>query len=95
MDEMSSGRTKVIAKNHTLLLGWNESTLRLLVQIATTRMDHQRNHKWAWLFFWQKRKTAANKLCTGSTVIMANNKTKVCAPHKTESGFQTQNGAKS
>ena len=41
MNSLEEGRTKVAADGHTLLLGWNEATLRCVVQIAFLRRQYQ------------------------------------------------------
>ena len=37
MGKLSAGRTRVVERGHTVVLGWNESTPRLVVQIAFLR----------------------------------------------------------
>ena len=34
MDNLNKGTSKIAAANHTLILGWNESTVRVVCQIA-------------------------------------------------------------
>ena len=50
MNSLSDGRTKVTVKGHTLLLGWNESSARVVTQIAFLRSVYQMNN-----FSWKKR----------------------------------------
>ena len=41
MEELSSGRSKVCESEHTLVLGWNEATARVVVQTAFLRRQYQ------------------------------------------------------
>ena len=41
MESLAIGRTKVAEDGHTLILGWNEATLRCVVQIAFLRRQFQ------------------------------------------------------
>ena len=41
LEAVGSGRTKVAETGHTLILGWNEATLRAVVQIAFLRRQYQ------------------------------------------------------
>jgi hypothetical protein len=41
MNSLASGRTKVAADGHTLILGWNEATLRAVVQCSFLRRQYQ------------------------------------------------------
>ena len=41
MDSLAVGRTKVAEDGHTLILGWNEATLRCVVQISFLRRQYQ------------------------------------------------------
>lgn len=41
MEAVSSGKTKVAETGHTLILGWNEATLRAVVQISFLRRQYQ------------------------------------------------------
>ena len=34
---IEEGKSKVMEKNHTLILGWNEGTIRVVIQIAFLR----------------------------------------------------------
>ena len=46
LEAVGSGRTKVAESGHTLILGWNEATLRAVVQIAFLRRQYQRGNEW-------------------------------------------------
>jgi hypothetical protein len=37
MESMSTGSTKVAEKGHTLLIGWNEASVRVVCQLAFLR----------------------------------------------------------
>jgi hypothetical protein len=41
MESLAIGRTKVAENGHTLILGWNEATLRCVVQISFLRRQYQ------------------------------------------------------
>ena len=41
IDELTAGRGKVFESGHTLILGWNESTVRIVCQIAFLRRQWQ------------------------------------------------------
>lgn len=41
MERMSDGSTKVVESGHTLLLGWNEASIRAACQIAFQRKVFQ------------------------------------------------------
>ena len=41
MANLQSGATRVLEENHTLILGWNESTARVVVQTAFLRRQYQ------------------------------------------------------
>ena len=41
MEALSSGKTKVAEADHTLILGWNEATMRVVVQISFLRRQYQ------------------------------------------------------
>jgi len=50
MKSLAEGRTKVIEDSHTLILGWNEATVRVVVQISFLRRQYQMlNEKKFWL----------------------------------------------
>ena len=40
MEELSAGRSKVCESSHTLILGWNEATARVVVQAAFLRRQY-------------------------------------------------------
>ena len=41
MDGLALGRTKVAESNHTLILGWNEATIRVVIQSSLLRRQYQ------------------------------------------------------
>jgi len=45
MTNIADGQTRVVEKNHTLLLGWNEATLRCVCQISFLRRTYQVQNK--------------------------------------------------
>ena len=56
MEGLTVGSSKVIEKNHTLILGWNESSSRVLCQIAFLRRVWRiQNERWdRRLFPWRR-----------------------------------------
>ena len=49
MANLAAGRSKVAAHGHTLILGWNEATLRVVVQISFLRRQYQMLNESKWL----------------------------------------------
>lgn len=48
MDGLAKGKSKVIMNGHTLVLGWNEATIRLVCQLAFLRRQYlMSNETWA------------------------------------------------
>ena len=45
MAKLESGSTNVFENGHTLILGWNESTARVIIQIAYLRDQHQKDNE--------------------------------------------------
>jgi len=41
MTGLALGRTKVTETNHTLFLGWNEATIRVIIQSSLLRRQYQ------------------------------------------------------
>ena len=41
MNELETGKTKVAQKEHTLILGWNEATTRVVIQTSFLRRQYQ------------------------------------------------------
>jgi hypothetical protein len=72
MESLTEGTTKVVEKGHTVILGWNDSTIRVLVQIAHLRSVYQRqNNSWKCFFFpWLK--TVPSSPVVSSTVVVLN-----------------------
>lgn len=76
-DAISEGKTKVACSDHTLILGWNESTVRCACQLAFLRRAYQRNNETCRrrLFPWT-RSAPSTPAAAGKIVIMCNTKTK-------------------
>ena len=53
MDSMKEGSTRVFEKNHTLILGWNECTCRVVIQACCLRRQYQRlnEKKYSWHYY--------------------------------------------
>eukprot|EP00930_Biecheleria_cincta_P072169 TRINITY_DN5960_c0_g1_i1.p1 TRINITY_DN5960_c0_g1~~TRINITY_DN5960_c0_g1_i1.p1 ORF type:complete len:921 (-),score=177.43 TRINITY_DN5960_c0_g1_i1:454-3216(-) len=72
MNELAEGRTKVVAKNHTLILGWNEATIRVVCQIAFLRRQYQiMNDVWYRRWFPWKRLPPSTPLSASEIVILS------------------------
>ena len=73
MQEIASGKTKIIEEGHTLVLGWNNSTVRLICQTAfLRRIWRQQNETLArrllpWLRVQPTSPVAKNKIVLLST----------------------------
>ena len=54
MGDLASGKTKVAASDHTLILGWNEATLRAVVQTSFLRRQYQmlNESRWTVLYYF-------------------------------------------
>jgi hypothetical protein len=54
MSDLASGKTKVAASDHTLILGWNEATLRAVVQTSFLRRQYQmlNESRWTVLYYF-------------------------------------------
>ena len=77
MSSIEEGQTKVAERNHTLILGWNESTLRVVCQIALLRrVWRMQNKRWdRYLFPWL-RVPPSTPVAKYPVVIMCNTKSK-------------------
>ena len=83
---IAEGHTKVAENQHTLILGWNEATLRAVVQICFLRRQYQLTNErrflhLLWLFPWIKRfkwlmETPTTSCAVANMVIMSNQLTK-------------------
>ena len=53
MDSLKEGSTRVFERNHTLILGWNESTCRVVIQACFLRRQYQKlnEEKYPWLYY--------------------------------------------
>ena len=79
---IAEGHTKVAEDKHTLILGWNEATLRAVVQISFLRRQYQQTNErrflhMLWLFPWIKRftflmETPSTSLAVSNVVLMTN-----------------------
>ena len=53
MDRLKDGKTAVHEQNHTLILGWNEATARVIVQASFLRRQYQMlNEQKFWILRW-------------------------------------------
>ena len=73
MQSLTSGRTKVVERGHTLVLGWNESTPRLVCQIAFLRRAWRvQNETWARTLLPWLRVPPATPVARSRVVLLAN-----------------------
>ena len=77
IDGINQGRSKVATSGHTLILGWNESTLRVVCQIAFLRRAFlQQNETWARTFLWWTRTAPSTPVSVSPVVLLCNTMTK-------------------
>jgi hypothetical protein len=77
MAKIAEGKTKVVERGHTLILGWNESTIRIVCQIAFLRRGFlKQNETWARFFFWWLRVQPSSPVARAPVIVMADNLTK-------------------
>ena len=73
MDSLGEGRTKVVTYGHTLVLGTNEATPRLVSQVAHMRRQYIEANGGVWnMLLWWKRVPPSTPLATASIVVMSN-----------------------
>ena len=74
MDGLNKGTSKIAAANHTLILGWNESTVRVVCQIALLRRSFKmQNETWVrWLCPWLR--VAPSTPVAASPIVVVSNK---------------------
>eukprot|EP00930_Biecheleria_cincta_P039055 TRINITY_DN26861_c0_g1_i1.p1 TRINITY_DN26861_c0_g1~~TRINITY_DN26861_c0_g1_i1.p1 ORF type:complete len:857 (-),score=140.97 TRINITY_DN26861_c0_g1_i1:89-2659(-) len=78
VESMSEGKTKVPISNHTLILGWNEATLRVVCQLALIRRQYQmQNETCVRTIFWWRRVSPSTPVADAPIVLMNNQKTKI------------------
>jgi hypothetical protein len=77
MMQFEAGAAKITMHDHTLLLGWNESTPRLVVQLALLRRAFQKqNATWARRLFWWTRIPPSSPCACNPIVIVDEQHTK-------------------
>mmetsp|Transcript_13606 Transcript_13606/g.27862 ORF Transcript_13606/g.27862 Transcript_13606/m.27862 type:complete len:1028 (-) Transcript_13606:78-3161(-) len=77
MEDLSSGSSKVVEEGHTLILGWNESTTRVVCQIAFLRRIYlMQNETWARRLFPWTRVHPSSPVSAAPVVIMNNTQEK-------------------
>jgi len=77
MESLANGRTKVVENGHTLILGWNASTVRVVCQIAFLRRQWKRQNETClrrW-FPWL-RVAPSTPVAKYAVVVLANTKSK-------------------
>lgn len=77
MAHIAEGKTKVIEHGHTLILGWNESTIRVVCQIAFLRRGFlKQNETWARILCPWLRVKPSSPVAQAPVIVMADNMTK-------------------
>merc|ERR550514_2038186 len=85
MYNLNKGATKVACSNHTLILGWNESTVRCVCQIAFLRRAFlMQNETWARRLFPWLRVKPSSPVASAPVVLMCNTMTKEEMDHLLE-----------
>jgi hypothetical protein len=75
--EINEGQSKIAANGHTLILGWNESTVRVVCQIAFLRRAFlKQNKSLLRKLFWWKRIASSTPVAERPIVILCDTKTK-------------------
>ena len=77
MAKIVEGKTKVVERGHTLILGWNESTIRIVCQIAFLRRGFLKQNETVLrtLFPWL-RAIPSSPVAKAPVIVMADNLTK-------------------
>jgi hypothetical protein len=77
IDGINEGQSKIAASGHTLILGWNESTVRVVCQIAFLRRAFiQQNETIVRRLFWWTRAAPSTPVAARPVVILCNTMTK-------------------
>ena len=71
MENLSSGSSKVVEDGHTLILGWNQATTRVVCQIAfLRRVFLMQNETWERKILWWRRAVPSSPVACSPVVIM-------------------------
>ena len=86
MDALKDGATKVLEKNHTIILGWNEATARCVVQMSFLRRQYQMLNESHYPFLKFVKflsplmrpllERPSTSIASNNIIILCNNKTK-------------------
>jgi len=92
MRGMSEGSSKVVEHGHTLILGWNESTTRVICQIAFLRHTFlSQNRTWARTLFPWLRVKPSSPVAASPVIIMTNMMRKTVMEEHISSAFRERN----
>ena len=73
MSSLEEGTTQVAEKNHTLILGWNESTPRVITQLAFVRRAWcKQNETWERRLLPWRRVPPSSPVAAAPIVILCN-----------------------
>jgi hypothetical protein len=73
MSSIEEGKTKVAETHHTLILGWNQSTIRVVCQIAFLRRAWRvQNERWDRKYFPWRRVPPSSPVAKYPVVVMCN-----------------------
>ena len=68
----STGRTKVIGSGHTLILGWNSATIRVVCQLAFIRRQFQQQNEGCIRRIFPWLRVSASTPCAASQIVLLN-----------------------
>ena len=90
----STGRTKILCAGHTLILGWNSATIRVVCQLAFIRRQfQQQNEGWLrTLFPWLR--VQASTPCAFNQIVLLNNQFTKAEMHKKIETGMSERGIK-
>lgn len=89
MHHVGEGRSKVTASGHTLILGWNETTVRVVCNIAfLRRVYRQQNKTWVRTILRWKRLPATTPVAVAPIILMNNQMTKTQMHEAIDKAFQ-------
>ena len=89
-EKIVAGRTRVVESNHTLVLGWNDSTVRFITQVAfLRRVFRVQNERWDRRIFWWRRVPPSSPVAKNKVVILADAFSKSQMEELLKVGFAT------
>lgn len=88
MSNMTAGKSKVAMEGHTVILGWNEATIRTVCQIAFLRRQWQQQNR-SCMRRWLRigRAKPSTVVAKGRVVVLCNTKTKAEMEEELQAAF--------